>query len=145
MLRTKAGKLVALKVIKFMKDKLPGVVVGGILPMAGTIWGILQIANDMAESVMGESKKAVEDLSDKLEELAEEQKNQPISQVLKTLGKVLHLGSDGIKFVEDHFLWFVGGITIILFLGIFALIYRRRKGRGPKVRVRVEDDSEDES
>ena len=94
----------------------------------------------MAQKVVGEGRKAIERLGKKLKELAKKQ-NAPVAAVLGALGSVMHYGSKGLQFIEDHFWWFVGGLTIIMFLGTIELIYRSRKRSG-RVRVKVEEDDE---
>lgn len=85
-----------------MKDKLPGVVVGGILTMGGTVWGILQIANDMGKNVVSKGKDAVKKLSDKLKEIAKKQ-SAPLRAILGGVAGILSLGAGGLSFIEEHF------------------------------------------
>lgn len=37
-MKTKAEKFFLVRAIDWMREKLPGVIVGGILAMAGTVW-----------------------------------------------------------------------------------------------------------
>ena len=138
-MRTKAGRFFLSKAIDWIREILPGVIVGGVLTMAGTVWGILQIAQDMGKAVISKGKNAVNELSKKLKELAKKQ-NAPIRAILTGVAGVLGLGAAGLNFIEEHFWWFVITLTVVMILGIIALIVGRR-GRG---RVRIRRDSEDE-
>ena len=141
-METKAGKLVA--------KKFPKILVGGIISVVATVFGILDIAQSMAEDVVDEGEKAVKKLSKnldyarktvekmgqkvlegtkktadelekKLEKMAEEQKNTPAYYALETLGKTFHSGSDGINFVQGDFWWFAIILSALIFLIILIL------------------------
>ena len=137
-METKAGRFIIKRAIDWIREKLPGVIVGGILTMAGKIWGILQIAQDMGKAIIEKGKNAVKSLGDKLKEIAKKQ-NAPIAAVLGALGSLLHFGAAGLNFILEHFLWVVGTLTALMIFGIIALVMG--KG-GRRARVKVEEDDD---
>ena len=136
-METKAGRFFLKRTIDWIREKLPGFIVGGILTVAGTVWGILQVAQDMGKAVISKRKNAVKNLGDKLKEIAKKQ-NAPIRALLTGLGRILSLGAAGLSFIKDHFWYVVITLTIIMILGIIALVIRNR--RRARVRIREDDD-----
>ena len=136
-MKTKAGRFVLRRAIDWMRDKLPGVIVGGVLTMAGMVWGILQIADDMGKNIVSKGKDAVKKLSDKLKEIVKKQ-SSPLRAILGGVAGILSLGGGGLSFIKEHFWWFVISLTVLIILIIIILVFRRRGG------VRVRKDSEDD-
>ena len=167
-LRTKTGKLLRYKVLSWLQKKFPKAMVGAIVGVIATAFGVYNVVEEMAGDALDEAKDVVEKIDKKIKEVVKDQKKMidkavgkldkklqeavekqggAIKDALDGLRKSLGPTSDGLKFLLDHILLIIFGFASLLILIIILLLYRRKKrrySRGPRVKVKYEHESSDD-